>query len=111
MGLLVRQEVELASTEMSHKATRAARQVATIAAGGLIVYAGVLAILAAVIIGLEAAGLDWWQSALLVGVLVAVAGWLIVQRGLAALKRADLAPRATLQTLKEDTRWAKEQIS
>jgi hypothetical protein len=29
---------------------------------------------------------------------------------MAALKRADLAPRATLETLKEDTQWAKDQM-
>ena len=32
-------------------------------------------------------------------------------RGLAALKHADLAPRETVQTLKEDAQWAKDQMS
>jgi len=111
LGLLVRQEVGLATTELSHKATRAGREVAMLAVGGLVIYAGVLAILAAIIIGLAAAGLAWWAAALLVGVVVAVIGAVLVQRGLAALKRLDLAPRQTLETLKEDTQWAKEQIS
>jgi hypothetical protein len=35
----------------------------------------------------------------------------LVQRGIGALKRADLAPRETMRTLKEDTEWAKEQMS
>ena len=90
MGVLVRQEVGLATTELTHKATRAGRELATVAVGGLVAYAGLLAILAAIVIGLAAAGLPWW---------------------LAALKRADLAPRQTMQTLKEDAQWAKDQMS
>jgi hypothetical protein len=110
MGVLVRQEVQLATTEMTHKASRAAQEVGTIVVGGLVAYAGLLAILAAVIVGLAAAGFGWWQAALLVGVIIAVIGGLLVQRGLAALKHADLAPRKTMETLKEDTQWAKDRM-
>ena len=110
MGVLVRQEVQLATTEMTHKVSRAAQEVGTIVVGGLVAYAGLLAILAAVIVGLAAAGFGWWQAALLVGVIVAVIGGLLVQRGLAALKHADLAPRKTMETLKEDTQWAKDRM-
>jgi ABC-type xylose transport system permease subunit len=95
---------------MTHKASRAAQEVGTIVVGGLVAYAGLLAILAAVIVGLAAAGFGWWQAALLVGAIVAVIGGLLVQRGLAALKHADLAPRKTMETLKEDTQWAKDRM-
>ena len=111
MGVLVRQEVGLVTTELTHTATRAGRELAVVAVGGLVAYAGLLAILAAVVIGLAAAGLAWWLAALLVGVVVALIGALLIQRGRAALKRLDLTPRQTVETLKEDTQWAKEQIS
>jgi hypothetical protein len=111
MGVLVRQEVGLATTELTQKATRAGRQVAVLAVGGLVAYAGLLAILAAIIIGLATAGLPWWLAALLVGVVVALLGGMMIQRGLTALKQADLAPRETMQTLKEDTQWAKDRMS
>lgn len=111
MGVLVRQEVGLATTEMTRKATHAARDIATVGVGALVAYAGLLAILAALIIALEATGLNWWQSALLVGVAVAVLGAVLVQRGLAALKKTDIAPRETLDTLKEDAQWAKDRIA
>jgi len=111
MGVLVRQEVGLASTEMTHKATRMAQNVVVAVIGGLVAYAGLLAILAAIIIGLAAAGLAWWQAALLVGVVVAVIGGVLIRRGLEALKHADLTPAQTVRTLKEDTQWAKEQMS
>ena len=111
MGLLMRQEVELATSEMTRKVARAAQDVAMVAVGGLIVYAGLLGILAALVIGLAAAGLSWWQAALVVGVVAAVIGALLMQRGLAALKQTDLAPRAALESLKEDTQWAKDRMS
>src|SRR5215207_7817174 len=108
LGVLVRQEVQLASTEITHKASSAARDLALVAAGALVAYAGLLAVLAAVILALVSAGVDDWLAALLVGVVVAVIGAVVIQRGLAALKHADLAPRETLQTLKEDTQWVKD---
>jgi hypothetical protein len=33
----------------------------------------------------------------------------VIQQGLNALKRADLAPRQTIKTLQDDVAWAKEQ--
>ncbi len=108
---LVRQEVELAKTEMSQKAAQVGRDIGFLAVGGAVAYAGFLAILAALIVALAANGVPWWLAALLVGVVVAGIGYVLVQKGLAALKRADLAPRQTIETLKEDKDWAKEQIT
>lgn len=109
-GTLVRQEVQLAQTELSQKATRAARNVGILAAGGLVAYAGFLALLAAIVLGLVAAGFEAWQAALLVGAVVAIVGGVLVQQGLGALKRTELAPRQTVETLKEDAQWAKDQV-
>ena len=109
MSTLVRQEVALASTEMSEKATLVGRNVGYLAVGGAIAHAGLLAIVAAAIIML-AGIVPWWAAALIVGVLVAIAGYLLVQQGLTALKQVNLAPRRTLDTLSDDVRWAKKQI-
>jgi len=107
---LVRQEVALARTELSEKASTIGRNVASLAVGGAVAYAGFLAIVAAVILGLGEAGLPWWLSALLVGLVVVGIGYALVARGRTALQQADLAPRQTVETLKEDREWAKEQI-
>lgn len=109
-GTLVRQEVQLAKTEMTQKASRAARDAGILVAGGLVAYAGFLVLLAALTLGLIAAGLDAWLAALLIGAVVAIVGAVLVQRGLGALKREELAPRQTVETLKEDAQWAKEQV-
>jgi xanthine/uracil permease len=107
---LVRQEVNLAKVEMSHKASRAGKQVGVLAAGGAVAYAGLLAILAALITLLDNV-MPLWLSALLVGIVVAVVGYLLVRRALDALKREDFAPRQTIETLKEDQQWAKDQTN
>lgn len=105
---LVRQEVNLAKTEMSQKASTAGKHVGVLAAGGALAYAGLLAVLAGIIALLNDV-MPLWAAALLVGIVVAVVGYLLVRRGLDALKREDFAPRETIETLKEDQQWAKEQ--
>jgi hypothetical protein len=106
---LVHQEVDLAKTEMSQKAAQAGKDVGFLAAGGAILYAGLLALIAALVIGLGQAGPPWWLSALVVGLIVASVGGFLVQRGLDNLKHESLVPHQTVESLKEDAQWAKEQ--
>ncbi len=109
-SMLVRQEVQLAKTEMTQKATAVGKDIGFLAVGGAIAYAGLLALIATLIIILGTIGLPWWLAALIVGVIVAGAGYALVQKGLSALKHQDMAPQQTIQTLKEDRQWAKEQM-
>jgi hypothetical protein len=51
-----------------------------------------------------------WGAALLVGVVIAIVGWLLIGKAMTALQQADLTPRETVETLKEDATWMKEQI-
>jgi uncharacterized membrane protein YqjE len=107
---LVRQEVALAKTELTQKAASVGKDVGFLVAGAAVAYAGFLALIAFVIIALAHA-IPWWLSALIVGVVVAGIGGFLVMRGINDLKEQDLAPRQTLNTLKEDATWAKEQTS
>jgi len=109
MGTLVRQEVDLARTEMTRQASKAGKDVASMAVGGAVAYAGFLAIVAAIILALGALGLPLWVSALIVGIVIAGIGYVLIQRGRDALKKVNVAPRQTVETLKEDAEWAKEQ--
>lgn len=106
---LIHQEVTLAKTEMTEKATNAGKNVGFMAAGGMIVYAGFLALLTTIII-LIAKVLPWWLSALIVGVVVLAIGAVLVNMGLQALRHANPAPQETIETLKEDKRWMKERV-
>jgi hypothetical protein len=112
MTLLVRQEIQLARTEMSDNLSRLANNLISVAAGGFVAYLGGLALVAAVILALrDLANISLALSALIVGAILAVIGWVMLQRGLKEMKRVDLAPRRTVETLKDDVQWAKEQRS
>ena len=106
---LVRQEVNLAKTEVTQKATRAGKDVGMIAAGGAVAYIGLMAIVAAVALLLVHFGLSPWLAALLTGLAVSVIGGLLAMQGVAGLKRINPVPQNTVETLKEDAQWLKEQ--
>lgn len=106
---LVRQEITLAKNEMTQKAAQAGKDAAALAIGGAVAYAGLLAIVAAVILLLVHANITPWVAALLVGIIVVAIGGAMVMKGLKALKHSDMAPRQTIDTLKEDAQWAKNQ--
>jgi hypothetical protein len=108
---LVRQEVQLAKAELTQSATEAARGIGMLVAGGAVAYAGLIFLLLAIVFGLIEAGWDAWLSALVVGLVVAAIGAVLVLRARESLKPANLAPRRTVETLKEDQEWAKEQIT
>ena len=108
---LVRQEVQLAKAELTQSATEAARGIGMLVAGGAVAYAGLLFLLLAIVFGLIEAGWDAWLSALVVGLVVVAIGAILVLRARESLKPANLAPRRTVETLKEDQEWAKEQIT
>lgn len=107
---LLRHEVKLAEAEMSQKAARVGKSVASLVIGGAVLYAGFLAVMAAVVLSLGGLGVPWWVAALLVGVAVAGGGYLLVARARWVLKQVDLVPHRTIDSLKEDTSWAKEQV-
>lgn len=107
---LVRQEVALAKTEISDKISKVGKDVASMAVGGAVAYAGFLAIIAALILLLGEV-MDTWLAAFIVGGVVVLVGYMLIQRGREALKQEDLAPRRTIETIKEDAEWAKRQTS
>jgi len=112
MTLLFRQELQLARAELSEKISQVTSNLVSVVAGGFVAYVGALALVAALILGLhEAVEISPWVSALIVGAIFAVAGYVMLNRGLKELKRVDLAPRRTVETLKDDVQWAKEQRS
>jgi Putative Actinobacterial Holin-X, holin superfamily III len=109
LSLLVRQETQLAKTEVQEKISRASRDLVALAAGGIVALIGGLAITAAIILLLvDPVGLEPWLASLLVGVLLAGGGYLMLQNGLRDLKTMDPAPRRTVESVKEDIQAIKE---
>lgn len=109
MSNLVRQEITLAKVEVTQKAKYVGRNVGYLVIGGAVAYAALLAIIAAIIM-LLAKYVPHWGSALIVGAVVGGIGWLLIGKAMTALQQADLTPRETVETLKEDATWMKQQI-
>lgn len=109
-GTLVRQEIALFKAEFGEKLTRMGVGTAALAAGGLIAFSGWLALLAAAILGLSHV-LAPWLSALIIGVFVLAVGIGLALFGKSRLKADALVPHRTLNSLREDEAWIRDQVS
>ncbi len=109
-GTLIRQEVSLAQVELTQKATSVGKNLGFLIVGGAVAYAALLVLLAAAVIIL-ANFIPVWASALLVGAVVGIVAFFLISSALAELKKADLAPREMVESIKEDAQWLKDQVS
>lgn len=107
---LVRNEVALAKVEVTQKATKVGRNIGSLVIGGAIGYAALLAFCAAVILLLDRV-MPAWLAALIVGAIVACVAWLMVSKAIATLRNMDMKPQETVESLKEDAQWIKDQVS
>jgi xanthine/uracil permease len=82
-----------------------------IVAGALIAFAALIVLLDALVYGLTEAGLERWLAALIVGVVVAIVGFLLVRKGQNDLSAARLAPERTAENVRKDIKLVKEQVS
>src|SRR5688572_7183655 len=115
---LFRQEVTLAKTEMKENVSRMTNHAVKIAVGGFVAYAGVIVLLIGVghLLGalLIRAGLDeqvaQWLAPSIVGLLVAIIGWVMLSKAKNAIAQEDLAPRQTIDSLRENKEWAQSKL-
>lgn len=108
-GTLVRQEIQLAQTEMTRKATRAGKNAALVVGGAIVGLGAFYSLIAALILVLAQA-MDAWLAALLVAVLLAVVAGVLVWIGVNKLKAIDPTPRRTIETMRENKEWLAQQI-
>jgi hypothetical protein len=107
LSLLVRQEVELAKAEMAQKGRVAAPGLGMIGGAGVVGLMAAGALTAFLILGLSIV-LDEWLSALIVGVVLAGAAYLLAKQGKERVEEAGSpVPEQTIETVKEDLEWAK----
>ncbi|CAN5572385.1 hypothetical protein BH10CHL1_BH10CHL1_26150 [soil metagenome] len=106
---LVRKEIDLARTETMEKVSGVTRNVVMMVAGGLVAYAGLIALIMAAIFLLNRA-MSLWLSALIVGIVVIVIGAILLSIGKSSLNNMTVVPEKTVETMKENTEWAKEQV-
>jgi hypothetical protein len=103
---LLQQEVELARTELRQKASQAARAAGAIGGGALLIFAGFLILLQAVVVWLAAALGSTALAALIVGAVAVLAGAGLVMLGRNRLKPEELMPRRTVESLRQDAELA-----
>src|SRR5436305_12526568 len=84
---LLKQEVDLAKTEMTEKAARVGTNLGAVAVGGAVAFLGALALLAAVVYGLTSIlshlmslGIAVWLAPLIVGGALAAVGGSMVKK-------------------------------
>ena len=106
---LIKKEIELARHELTRSAQTYARNSMLVGVGGLLAYAGFIVLLMGVASLLVRFGLAADLSFLLVGLatltLGAVVGWQAFQ----SLRKVSVVPERTVETIREDVEWAKEQ--
>ena len=106
---LIQGEVRLAASEMSQKVSRAGKNAQLVTIGASITYAGFLLILAAAVIALSVLIPVGW-AALVVGVTALLTGAITMLIGRKRLRDEDFIPHKTIDTLKEDTKWMRDQL-
>jgi hypothetical protein len=115
---LFRQEIALVRGEMAENAKHATRHLVAMAVGGALALAGAMVLLmgcaSALAVLLTAMGLEAehavWVGPILLGAVVAAIGFGVLQSARSRLQSTTLVPRRTVQTLKDDSNWAKEKI-
>ena len=106
---LVQQEIQLAKLELTQKVALMRKGLVFLIGGALLAYGGFLAIVAAIVLGLIAAGLPAWAGALVAAVLLGGLGYFCIHSGIGTLNPEDLRPQQTIDTLKEDAQWLRTQ--
>jgi O-antigen ligase len=104
---LVRDEVALARQEIRENLKTVQAAVMVIAMGGVLALASLLTLCAAVVLVL-AEYLKPWQSALAVGLVLAISASVLIFRGILQLKHTRLRPEQTIETIEENKEWLRE---
>lgn len=118
ISTLFRKEVQLAKTEASEKVSEALGAASSIAIGGVLVI-GALGVFLAALVGLLAAflvnlGMDPTfanaLAAVAIALVVGLAGWASISKGLTALKASNLNMNRTAASIGRDADIVKERL-
>jgi hypothetical protein len=109
---LVRQEINLAKQEIREEISTAKDAAIKLAIGGVVLALGGLLLVLTLAQAL-ADGFNWptWAGYGLVGVVLAIAGYLVLSLAQKQLKTISPVPQKTIATVKEDVEWLKDRTS
>ena len=106
---LVRHEIHLARAEMTEKVQQAGNGVGYLAFALILGIAALTILLQAAAAGL-AEVLEPWLAALIVGGLAALVAFALASKGRSNLKARNLRPDRTIESVRDDARFAKEKV-
>jgi len=105
---IIRSEVRLAKTEVREEVGHAKSAGIVVAAGAVAAIFAVLFLLWAVVYALATA-MPQWAAALIIGVLLGIGAGLTLNAGVKRFKQVKPTPQRTIASLKENVQWAKQQ--
>jgi len=107
---LVRREIDLAKREVAIEVDKVKQGAVALGVGaGLAVIGALLLGQMLVYLVQSLTGLSLWVSYLIIGGLIAIGGVLGLMQGIKRMKEVDPVPRETIESVKEDIQWIKEQ--
>lgn len=109
LSRLVRSEAELIRVELSEKARDLGKAGAEFAAGAILLLAALMVLLQALVLALGRVMDPVW-AAVLVGVVVAIAGVILLRTGAKTANPSNLRPDRAVGQLRKDAELLKEQV-
>ncbi len=106
---LVKQELDLAKAELTQQGKRAGLG-ARFIGGGALFGLGAFGAFTAMLIALLGLAMDTWIAALIVTVVYGAIAGVLAMRGKNKIQEATPPAEQTVETLKEDARWARTQM-
>lgn len=106
---IVRSEFRLAKAEIQLETAKAARSAVPLMIGALLALYAIGFLLLAAVHALSIV-VDPWLAALIVGFSVLVVSLILLSAGSKRLKQVKVVPEKTVDTMKENVQWAKNQI-
>ena len=110
VSTLLRKELALAKAELSESINQAKLGAISLAAGGAVLFASLLVLLAAATLALAHVVSDW-LAALIIGVIAAVVGYVMLQSGKKTVEASRLKPERTQDALRRDKDMVERRIS
>jgi Flp pilus assembly protein TadB len=110
LSTLVRKEVQLAQAELSKKVGTIAKSAGMIVAAVIFIMLALQALVACAVLALAQVFVPWLAALIVGGALILVAG-VLAMLALRKIKKEGVAPKETIETIQEDVRWAKQQMS
>jgi len=105
---IVRSEVRLAKVEIKEEAIKAKSSGAMLGAGAITAIFAALFLLLTIVFALSLV-IPIWAAALAVGVVLSIAAGVMLMSGMNLFKRIHPTPQRTVETIKENVEWAKQQ--